>query len=133
MSNEDSFHGTTVAQTTTTQVDSVVCRPRRRSAVASGQDISTGLRTTLLGPLADSDRQQPMTYTDTTHRRTGARATQTVPMTGKSDSELRVRSKFVSHVVSGDDSEANSFPESSNTGAADPSDAGAALPREVTA
>jgi flagellar hook-length control protein FliK len=74
MSNEDSFHGTTVAQTTT-QVGSVVWR--RRSAVASGQGISTGLRTTLLGPLADSDRQQPMTYTDTTHRRIDARVTQT--------------------------------------------------------
>jgi hypothetical protein len=109
-------------------VDSVVWRQRRRSAVASGQDISTGLRTTLLGPLADSDRQQPMTYTDTTHRRIDARATQTVHMTVKLDSELRVRSKFVSHVVSGDDSEANSFLESSTTGAADPSDVGAASP-----
>ena len=74
MSNEDSFHGTTVAQTTT-QVDSVVWRQRRRSAVASRQTISTGLRTTLLGSLADSDRQQPMTYTDTTHRRIDARVT----------------------------------------------------------
>ena len=74
MSNEDSFHGTTVAQTTT-QVDSAVWRQRRRSAVASGQDISTGLRTTLFGLLADSDRQQPITYTNTNHRRVGTRVT----------------------------------------------------------
>jgi hypothetical protein len=74
MSNEDSFHGNDDAQTTT-QVDSVVWRQHRRSAVASGQTISTGLRTTLLGSLADSDRQQPMTYTDTNHRRVGTRVT----------------------------------------------------------
>lgn len=44
-------------------------------------------------------------------------------MTDKFDSELRVRSKFALHVVPGNDSEA-----SSNTGAAAPSDAGAASP-----
>jgi hypothetical protein len=49
-------------------------------------------------------------------------------MTDKLDSESRVRSKFVSHVVPGDDSEANPPLESSNTGAAAPSDAGAASP-----
>lgn len=55
-------------------------------------------------------------------------------MTDKFDSELRVRSKFVSHVVPGNDSEANSPLENSNTGAATPSDAGAASPHEeVTA
>lgn len=49
-------------------------------------------------------------------------------MTDKFDSELRVRSKFASHIVPGNESEANSPLESSNTGAAPPSDAGAASP-----